>query len=428
MNITITLRRQFLLQFVLFIFWPFAAFADANTAGYLTLSEAEQLALASDPVIAQFQAQAEAFSARAVAEGQLPDPELSIGLAEVPLNNFDFGDHEDTELRLGLSQAFPPGQTLRLRGERMGSMADAEQARVMNQRMLVLSEVRNAYVELYYQQEAARKLELNRDLFSEMVELTEHQYAQGRDNQHDIMRAQLELSLIESRIEETRGAIAVARAELAKWVTATHAARPLAAEFPAIPEPPESETLIAQLPGHPLLSVEDAVIAATQKSVAIAHEQYKPQWMLDFMVSDNTASDFDLQTGPDFAGVMLKMSLPIFTGKRQDRQLAASEQEAMAARYGRADRLRELTRLAEGEYANLARLERQLELYRSRAVVEAGQTQEAVFNAYQNDLADFETLVRTRVLALETELEMLRLRSGCAKSRVNLLYLGGEQS
>ncbi|MBI4006429.1 MAG: TolC family protein [Gammaproteobacteria bacterium] len=426
MNIKVTPGQKVFIPIVLLICALSDAFAEGNATGFLTLTEAEQHALESDPVIAQFQAQTAALSERAVAEGQLPDPELSLGIAEVPLNNFDLGDHEDTEVRLGLSQTFPAGRTLKYRSERMSSMANAEKARVMNQRLLVLREVRNTYVELYYQQEARRILELNRDLFGEMVDITERQYAEGRDNQHDVIRAQLELSLIEDRIEETRGEIAIARAELAKWVTITHAARPLPPEFPALAEPPALDEISARLPEHPLLAIEDAVIDGAQKSVAIANEQYKPQWMLDFMLSDNTASDFDLQTGPDFAGVILRMSLPIFTDKRQDRQLAASEQEAVAARYGRADRLRELIRLAEGEYANLERLERRLELYRSRAVIEAEQTQEAVFNAYQSDLADFETLVRTRVLALETELEMLRVRADSAKSRINLLYLRGE--
>ncbi|MGH2404431.1 MAG: TolC family protein, partial [bacterium] len=158
------------------------------------------------------------------------------------------------------------------------------------------------------------------------------------------------------------------------------------------------------------------------------HEQYKPQWMLDFMLSEITGGAFDQRSGPDFAGVFLKVSLPIFTDKRQDRQLAASQQEAVAARFGRADRLRELTRQLETEYANLARLERRLELYRRRATVEAEQTREAAFSAYQNDLTDFETLVRARSIALETELEMLRLGAAYLKSRVSLLYLSGEPS
>jgi outer membrane protein TolC len=146
------------------------------------------------------------------------------------------------------------------------------------------------------------------------------------------------------------------------------------------------------------------------------------------MLSENTAGDYDQQTGPDFAGVFLRVSLPVFTDKRQDRRLAASKQEATAAVFGRADRLRELTRRLEIERATLSRLERRIELYRQRASVEAEQAQEAAFSAYRNDLADFETLVRARALSLETELELLRLRAASFESRAAILYLTGEQS
>lgn len=394
----------------------------------LTLAEAEQFALQVDPVIAQFEAQSSAMSERAVAEGQLPDPELSLGLAEVPLNNFDLGEHEDTEVRLGLSQAFPPGHTRRFRMERMEAMADAEKARAMAQRLLVLREVRNVYVTLYFEQRALTVLELNRDLFAEMVDITEREYAQGRDNQHDILRAQLELSLVEDRIEQTRGEIGIARAELSKWIGAEHGVRPLDGDEPSLPAPASLEALRALLPRNPLLAVDDAMIDAARKSIEISEEQYKPQWMIDFMLTENTASAYDLRTGPDFAGVFLKMSLPIFTAKRQDRQIAASRLEATAAQFGRADRLRELALQAEAEYANLDRLDRRLELYRVRATAEADQAQEATFSAYQNDLADFETLVRARALALETELELIRVRAASQKSRANLLFLSGEPS
>lgn len=405
-----------------------AIFPSTATGAPLTLIEAEQIALDTDPVVVQLQAQSAALSERAVAEGQLSDPELSFGIAEVPLDNFSLGDHEDTELRLGLSQAFPPGHTRRFRTERMDAMAGVERARGLNQRLLVQREVRTAYVDLYYQQEVKRVLELNHDLFQEMVDITTRQYAAGRGNQHDVLRAQLELSLITDRVEEAIGSIEIARAELTKWITAAHASRPLPDEEPELPVPLALETILAGLPQHPLLAAEDAGIEAAQKSVAIAQEQYKPQWMLDFMLSENTGSAFSQRPGPDFAGVFLTMSLPIFTNKRQDRELAASRQEATAARYGRTDRLRELTRIAEGEYANLNRLDHRLELYRERATVEAEQTREAAFNAYQNGLVDFETLVRARALALETELEMLRLQANRLKSRISLLYIAGEPS
>lgn len=426
MKIKFSFWQKLFVQQFLFLYAVAAVANGKNTGDLLTLAEAERLALESDPVIVRFQARESALSELAVAEGQLPDPQISIGIAEIPLDNFDLGDHEDTELRFGVSQKFPPGRTLQYRSERVEAMAGAEQANLQNRRREILREVRNAYVELYYQSEKRRILALNRDLFSEMADITERQYAQGRDIQHDVLRAQLELSLIEDRIEETRGSVNIAHAELAKWVGNESAYRSLPAAEPDLPAPVSLPELVDALQNHPLLAVEDSFIEAAGKSVDIANEQYKPEWMIDFMVTENTGSRFEQRTGPDFSGVFLNMSLPIFTDKRQDRRLAASRQEEQAARYSRVDRLRELTRQARVEYANLERLRQRLALYRQRATVEAAQTRDAAFNAYQSDVADFETLVRARVLALETDLELLRLDSERLKSRVNLLYLGGE--
>jgi outer membrane protein TolC len=426
MNIKLNFWKYIIVQQFLFLHTVSAPAGEYGREDFLTLHEAEQLALESDPIVIRFQAQETALSELAIAEGQLPDPQLSFGIAEVPLDDFDLGEHEDTELRLGLSQKFPPGNTLKFRTERMQAMASAEQARLLNRRLEILRDVRNAYVELHYQLEAHRILTVNRDLFSEMEEITERQYAQGRDIQHDVLRAQLELSLIEDRIEESRGSIQIARAELSKWVSNNNAYRPLPETEPDLPVPDPQVQLVDALSQHPLLAVEDAYIKAAKKTVAIVGEQYKPEWMIDFMVSENTGSSFDQRTGPDFSGVFLNMSLPIFTDKRQDKRMSASKQEEVAARYGRADQLREMVRQAQVEYANLERLNQRLELYQKRATLEAEQTKEAAFNAYQSDLADFETLVRARVLALETDLKTLLLKSERLKSRINLLYLGGD--
>ena len=124
--------------------------------------------------------------------------------------------------------------------------------------------------------------------------------------------------------------------------------------------------------------------------------------------------------------MLFKVSLPLFTDKRQDKILQARKNEEQAMRFNRSDRLRELTRQIDVEYANLNRLKRRLDLYEKRAMIEAEQTQDATFSAYQNDLTDFETLVRSRVLALNTQLDMLDIQSKYFKSHINLLYLSGE--
>jgi outer membrane protein TolC len=392
----------------------------------LALREAEQLALEKDPVTRQLQEQAGAFSERAVADGQLPDPQLSIGIAEVPLTNFNIARNPDTELQLGISQSFPRGCTLRFKSEQTLAMARTDEARAENQRRTVLKALRIAYFELLYQVRAEQILEENTRLFTQLRDITERQYAAGRDVQHEVIRAQLELSLLEDKLADAVANKGMARAELAKWISDPEAERPLPAELPQLMPVPEPAALFVLLPQHPLMRAENALVDASEKSVAIAREQYKPGWMLSMMFADRTSGGFAENTSRDFLTAMVTLDLPLFREKRQDRNLVASQKEHMAAQFSRADRLRELRQMAEAGYASFQQLGKRLELYRSRATIEAVQTAEAAFNAYQNGVTDFTTLVRARMAVVDTQLGLSRVQVDRAKVQANLLYLAGE--
>ncbi len=395
------------------------------TNASLSLGEAEHLALEHDPVTRQREAQAQAFSERAVADGQLPDPQLSLGLGDVP-SNFKADEDPDTEFQVGLSQAFPRGRTLRYKSEQTNAMAQAENARAEDQRRTVLKALRAAYLELSHQTHALAIFEENRTLFAQLQEITERQYAAGRDNQHEVLRAQLEFSLLEERLAEVAGMREAARAELAKWITTPQAERPLPAQYPVLPDVPEPAALVASLRCHPLMQAESAMVQASMKSLAIAREQYKPGWMLNLMFGHRTSGGFEENTSGERFGAMVTVDLPLFREKRQDRTLASSEREHAAAEYSRVDRLRDLTRMAQGEYATWRQLSKRLDIYRGHAAVEAAQNAEATFNAYQNGVADFTTLSRARMIVLDTRLALLRVQSERAKAQANLLYLAGD--
>lgn len=400
-------------------------YAEDLTRAPLSLREAERLAVRNDPVARQREAQAQAFSERAVADGQLPDPQLSLGLGDVP-SNFRVDEDPDTELQLGLSQAFPRGRTLRYKSEQTSAMAQAENARAEDQRRAVLKALRAAYLELSHQTHALAILEENRTLFAQLSEITEQQYAAGRDNQHEVLRAQLELSLMEERFAEVSGMREAARAELVKWITAPEAERPLPAQYPVLPEVPELGALLASLRCHPIMQAESAMVQASMKSLAIAREQYKPGWMLNLMYGHRTSGGFEENTSGERFSAAVTVDLPLFREKRQDRTLASSQWEHAAAEYSRVDRLRELTRMAESEYATWKQLGKRLDIYSSRASLEATQNAEATFNAYQNGLTDFTTLARARMTVLETELARLRVQSERGKAQANLLYFAGD--
>ncbi|MGH8563623.1 MAG: TolC family protein [Gammaproteobacteria bacterium] len=231
---------------------------------------------------------------------------------------------------------------------------------------------------------------------------------------------------MEERLAEVAGMREAARADLAKWITTPEAERPLPDRYPVLPEVPELGALLASVRCHPLMQAESAMVQASMKSLAIAREQYKPGWMLNLMVGHRTSGGFEDNTSGERFSAAVTVDLPLFREKRQDRTLASSQWEHAAAEYSRVDRLRELTRMAQGEYAIWMQLGKRLDIYSSRASLEATENAEATFNAYQNGLTDFTTLARARITVLETELARLRARSERGKAQANLLYIAGD--
>ena len=395
-------------------------------ANELMLAEAEQLALDSDFIIKQYTARSESLKERAIADGQLPDPKLNLGIMNMPIDSFDRSQENMTQLQFGVQQSFPRGRTLDYKRLQTEDIADIDQARALEQEKKVLRSLRNSYLSLYLNVKTEALLQENRDLFTQLLDITQRQYAVGRDNQHDVLRAQLELALIDDRIAEITGEKEISLADLAKWVGDISAQRPLPESFPEISSPFNLDEIVSSLTSHPIIQAEDAVVNASNKNIMIAEEQYKPGWMLDLTFGERTGNNLNGSSRDDFASVMVMVELPIFTDKRQDKRLAASKLEHMASQYARSDRLLELKRQVEKEHANWIRMGQRLVLYKTRATVDAAQNSESTLKAYQNGQTDFTTLMRARLTELNTQLDMLKIHVNQAKSQVNLLYYSRE--
>jgi outer membrane protein TolC len=399
--------------------------STALFAGELTLAEAERLALDSDFVSKGFNARAKSLSERAIADGQLPDPKIKLGIMNFPVDSFDRSQENMTQLQFGIQQSFPRGRTLYYKSLQTLDIASVDEAMAFDREKKVLRSLRNSYLDLYLNVKTEAILQQNRDLFTQMLDITQRQYAVGRDNQHDVLRAQLELALMDDRIAEITGAKEIALAELAKWIGDLPVQRSLPEAFPQLTSLSALDSMVSDLQKHPVMQIENARVNASDKSIKIAEEQYKPGWMLDLTYGERTGNNLDGSSRDDFASAMLMVDIPIFTDKRQDKRLAASKLQKTASQYARSDRLLELKRQLEKEFANWVRLGKRLELYETRAIIDAAQNSESTLKAYQNDLTDFTTLMRARLTELNTQIDMLKIRINRAKSQANVLYFSG---
>ncbi|HIF18734.1 MAG TPA: hypothetical protein EYQ65_08285, partial [Cycloclasticus sp.] len=85
--------------------------AMASESTVLSLSEAVETALSSDSLVMLKQARAQSAEENSVADGELADPKLTLGVFNLPTTNFDLNKNPTTQLRLGVKQAFPRGNT-----------------------------------------------------------------------------------------------------------------------------------------------------------------------------------------------------------------------------------------------------------------------------------------------------------------------------
>ncbi|MGD8617706.1 MAG: TolC family protein [Gammaproteobacteria bacterium] len=404
---------------------PGLALLPGTALAALELDEAVRIALDNDPASAASRASARAHNEEAVAEGQLPDPRLRTGIYNLPLDNFDIDREPSTQLRLGIEQAFPRGDTLHYRQRRAESLASVEEANAATSTLQTIRDVRRHYLELYYQVRAAAIVAETRELFAQLVDITQAQYGSGRVSQQDVLRASLELARLDDRATRIETAADENRAALVKWLNAA-ADLPLADGFPELPALPAKAQLEADLLQHPVLQAETARVNVMQQGIRIAREQYKPGWSAGVEYRKRFGDDPDGSDRSDMMAAMLSVELPLFTGNRQDRRLAASIAETEAAELRRDDKLRELRRMLATDYADWQRLGERTTLYETKLLREASANADASLHAYQSGVTEFTTLMRARITELDVRLDELRIRIDRARAQANLLYLAGE--
>lgn len=393
----------------------------------LELANAEALALTREPTLLMLQAKEASLRDSAIADGQLPDPQLKLGLMNFPTDSFDAGQEPMTQLQLGVRQMFPAGNTLEFKQQRTSHMADANGAQLLDQTEKVRRELRKAWYETFYWVAAGRVLDSNMALFEQLVGITRLRYAAGGKNQQDVIRAELELEMLKDRQIRNYTKEEAARAGLGRWVGSQAAAEQLPAILPELPTLNDRSVMLTRLQKHPSIGMQNDLLSAAQKSVAMARESYKPKWMLDLTYGKRNGDNMDGSPRADFASAMVMVDLPLFTAKRQDKRLSASLQKQDVVLQQRETRYRELTSQLDRHYANWQRLGERLKGYEYQLIPKSESNSEAALNAYQSDRGDFTMLMRARITELDTRLAALRLQVDRAKTQAELLYLAGEE-
>ena len=301
------------------------------------MEEAARLSLIDQPLLTGRVAKIQAEEQQAVAAAQLPDPKLSGGLKELPIDTpeaFSVRRDNFTEFTIGLSQEFPRAAKRRLQSARKQLDADADRAALDNEQRMVRRDASLAWLDVY---EAEQALKLTRRLADEaalQVQSLEKDYSNAKASQADWLAAKVDAGLVEDKAHDWLHHALRMREGLARWI-GDDAHRPIAEALtmPGFLSPLPS--LIASADHHPVIGNLDKQIEASATDVALARQSYKPDYSVEVYYAYRR--DFS-----DFVGIQFAVGLPYFTKNRQDRGLAAALQQSRASEDRKRDLLREL--------------------------------------------------------------------------------------
>ena len=396
----------------------------------LSLQQAERLALERDSVRKSFKQQEKAFKEQARAADTWADPKIKLGAQAVPVDSFDLQQEAMTQLIVGYQQMLPRGDSLTHASEAMLAMSRTQTARAQQRERLVLMKVRQAWLDVVLQKKTLDIIQENRVLFEQMLDISQSFYAAGRQQQQDVVQAELEISLVDDRLEQARSELVVAEANLAKWVGQENMLYGVATEqanlrLPGLPEMVEMQR---RLENNPELIAMRELVISQQKKLALADDQYSPQWGFDINYGSRSGNNPDGSERSDFLTAMVTFDLPIFTENKQDRTLSAEKQRLQATRYQQLDVKRLLLKRLQAVLGRLKKLKDRHMLYKNKVLPQAVQNAEVSLSGYQSGVVSFFTLTRARVTELNTRLADLQISVAYNKMLAELKYLIGEKS
>ena len=417
-------------------------------ANGITLEQAVLMARDSDPWLAGSEYRQRAVEALGTAAGSLPDPTLSLGLANLPTDTFDFDQEPMTQFKVGVSQTFPRGDSRELQRQRLSVLGASHPLQREDRRARVAVTVAHLWLEAWRAKETRRLIEQDRGLFEYLVDVAQSSYssALGRTRQQDLVRAQLELTRLEDRLTQLQQHLDTSLFSLGEWLLPAMGAVgtdpggtgdtfpgeiDIAGELPEIPllrpqlyapaRTPSPQEVAAILADHPAIVTLDRQIDASEIDVDLAEQKYRPQWSVNasygYRDDDPVAGD-----RADFFSVGVAFDLPLFTGNRQDQEVRAAVASAEAMRTEKALAIRRMLAAFQAQRARLLRLNERQALYRSRLLREMQEQAEASLTAYTNDDGDFSEVVRARIAELNARIEALDIDVDRLKTISQLNY------
>lgn len=402
-------------------------------AEFLTLQQAEQLALQNNPALAATGKQAEAMATMPSQVGSLPDPKVSMKALNLPMDSFSTRQENMTQMQLGFSQALPFPGKLALKSDAAEYMAAAALQNQAEFRLLLLRNTRVHWWNLAYLDQALSIIRSNQDLLRNLVRIAETKYKTGKGLQQDVLLAQLELSKLLERELSLKGVRARESATLGVLLGSpsnTHIELPpqLTAHINTQPMDVAALKREARSARPMLLGMNDKVMAAGSR-VALAKKGYYPDFNIGVAYGFRQGvNPMNKQPRADLASVMLSMSIPLYSGSKQGKAVDQRMAEKAKAQFSWQDAANQVDADIDAAASDLRIARDQVALFEHGILPQARQTTASMLAGYQVNKVDFLNLVRAQLSQFNTDIRYWKQVSITHQAEARLAAAAGKEN
>ncbi len=423
----------------------------AETAS-TSLLKAIQLAQQQDPWLTMSRQQQDAITAQSEVVAALPDAKLSLAMRNVPTDSWSTSQDNMTQWVVGVQQNLPRGDVLSLKQQQTKLRATAYPFARSNRKAMVAKAITQLWHQSYVASGTIALIEKERALFEQLVDISVANYASGltASRQQDIIGAELQVSELDELLLLQQQQLDTALTQLNQWVGAEGVGLLTGGQTSLIEvfqqasqydyysidwqwfedlqqrllDDIQRRTIIAR---HPKIRMAQVQVKAEQTSVNIAEQNYKPEWGISAQYAFREDAD-DNRSRSDLFSLGVNISVPLFSGQRNDESVRQRQFIASAKETNRRLLMRDMERDLLTALNSLKVLRKRYQLYNETLIPQTQQKAAIFLSAYSNDNERFVEALRAGMAALSSKVEALKLYYQTHKLIADInYYLSGSQ-
>jgi outer membrane protein TolC len=420
--------KNFFSASVLILLYFFAAAFPASAQEVLSLNDLIDEALKNSPYVEVFEKNKDALWERPSQVKAWDDPKVTLGVTNLPTDDFDFNKQDMTQKTVSVMQNIPFPGISTLKEKAAVEQAKGAEKELANIEIKTVNAVKKIYYDLYFIYQSIEITDENIDLMKKFVELTQTKYEVGNGLQEDILKSQVELYKLQEKLINLKQKDVSMRADMLRLLNRNDGDK-----LQGVPKLEKTVDTVSledlkteALEKNPLLLQLKHTVAGKEAEYLLAKKSYFPNFSITAAYGQRD-DGLDDKHRSDFMSLLVGVDVPIWFKSKQNKKVAESQLRILQAKAQLQSVNNDISYKLNDLQARIKKDEELVSLYEKQIIPEAAQSLDSNMSAYQVGRLDFLNLLNSQMTLLNYEIKFHKVLSDLEKNFAELEVVVGKR-